>query len=663
MADTTTRFTAGAIVPDLQVWGGYQRFEFNDHFVKLQAYNKFVPFGGNSSVTSIESLNNNLAGFRFRHVTSPTSPNNYGTFSLNRFDNAADTTGTEIFLYDTGNLYLRNLVFMQENLSMGGKKIVSVATPVAGTDAANKDYVDSMSSGGTVTLTGNVTGSGPVGTPFATLLTLRLNEIAVPNGDVSMAGRKLTGLGNGTLTGDGVNLGQMTSAISSAVSAGTITLTGNVTGSGTVGSSFATTIASRLNQIPTPTGAVNMNSQNMVSLGNVGIGVASPGVPLQFANVVDLSKIALYRTAANDYQFFGFGISSGTLRYSVDALVSNHVFYAAASSTTANELFRISGNGTCNVSGNLGIDVPAPTISLQFSNALDTCKLALYQGAANKYQVHGFGVESGILRYSIASSSNAHVFYAGTSSTTANELFRITGAGNVGIGGVSAPNTYLQFPNDLDNCKISLYQSAANKFQVFGFGISSGTLRYSVGGSSNSHTFYCGASSTTSTELFRIDGTGYATVKGGAGTLYSRVPSIQIHSSPAGATTVLSGMWTKLNGSTAAAPGAVQFTTTNNRITYTGSEVSFPPCYGMVSANLGLRMSAVTSILVGIYKNGSLINASVRDCSNVNTTSSFPVVLPALMVDVEPGDYFEVWASTLGATVTIVALSLSFDAC
>lgn len=651
MADTTTRFTAGAIVPDLQVWGGYQRFEFNDHFVKLQAYNKFVPFGGNSSVTSIESLNNNLAGFRFRHVTSPTSPNNYGTFSLNRFDNAADTTGTEIFLYDTGNLYLRNLVFMQENLSMGGKKIVSVATPVAGTDAANKDYVDSMSGGGTVTLTGNVTGSGPVGTPFATTivstldqiptptaavamggfkltglgtgtlgtdgvnltqmntaisagvsagtitltgnvtgsgtvgssfattLALRLNQILTPNAAVAMGGFKLTGLGTGTVGTDAVNLTQMNSAISSAVSAGTITLTGNVTGSGTVGSSFATTIASRLNQIPTPTGAVNMNSQNMVSLGNVGIGVASPGVPLQFANVVDLSKIALFRTSANDYQFYGFGVSGGTLRYSVDALVSNHVFYAGASSTTA------------------------------------------------------------------------------------NELFRITGAGNVGIGGVSAPNTYLQFPDDLDNCKISLYQSAANKFQVFGFGISSGTLRYSVGGSSNSHTFYCGASSTTSTELFRIDGTGYATVKGGAGTLYSRVPSIQIHSSPAGATTVLSGMWTKLNGSTAAAPGAVQFTTTNNRITYTGSEVSFPPCYGMVSANLGLRMSAVTSILVGIYKNGSLINASVRDCSNVNTTSSFPVVLPALMVDVEPGDYFEVWASTLGATVTIVALSLSFDAC
>lgn len=641
MADTATRFTAGAIVPALEVWGGYQRFEFDDHFVKLQAYNKFIPFGLNSSVINIESLNNNLAGFRFRHVTSPTSPNNYGTFSLNRFDNAADTTGTEIFLYDTGNLYLRNLVFMQENLSMGGKKIVSVATPVAGTDAANKDYVDSMSGGGTVTLTGNVTGSGPVGTPFATLLTLRLNEIAIPNGDVSMAGRKLTGLGNGTLTGDGVNLGQMTSAISagtitltgnvtgsgtvgssfattlalrlnqiltptaavsmnnqkitnlangtvsgdgvnfgqltSAISAGTITLTGNVTGSGTVGTSFATTIASRLNQIPTPTGAVNMNSQNMVSLGNVGIGVASPGVPLQFANVVDLSKIALFRTSANDYQFYGFGVSSGTLRYSVDALISNHVFYAGASSTTA------------------------------------------------------------------------------------NELFRITGAGNVGIGGVSAPNTYLQFPDDLDNCKISLYQSAANKFQVFGFGISSGTLRYSVAASGNSHKFYCGASSTTSTELFEINGEGYATVKEGTGTIYGRRPSAHISTTSNGSV-ASAGLFVKLNCTTAATAGSVQCTTSSNRITYTGSELG-GACVGMVSASAGVSCTVGTLINVGIYKNGTtLLNASV----SVNAVSSLTVytlTIPNIMVSLSPGDYVEVWALTAAAgTLTTHSLNLSWFA-
>lgn len=645
MAETTTKFTAGAIVPALEVWGGYQRFEFNDHFVKLQAYNKFIPFGLNSSVINIESLNNNLGGFRFRHVTSSTSPNNYGTFSLNHFDNAADTTGTEIFLYDTGSFYLKKPVFMQEDLSMGGTKIVNLATPVAGTDAANKDYVDSMSGGGTVTLTGNVTGSGPVGTPFATLLTLRLNEITIPNGDVSMAGRKLTGLGNGTLTGDAVNLGQMTSAISagtitltgnvtgsgtvgssfattlalrlnqiltpnaavamggfkltglatgtvgtdavnltqmnsaisSAVSAGTITLTGNVTGSGTVGSSFATTIASRLNQIPTPTGAVNMNSQNMISLGNVGIGVASPGVPLQFANVVDLSKIALYRSSANDYQFFGFGISSGTLRYSVDALVSNHVFYAGASSTTA------------------------------------------------------------------------------------NELFRITGAGNVGIGGVSAPNTYLQFPDDLDNCKISLYQTAANKFQVFGFGISSGTLRYSVAGSGNSHKFYCGTSSTTSTELFEINGAGYATVKEGTGTIYGRRPSAHISTTSNGSV-ASAGLFVKLNCTTAATAGAVQCTTSSNRITYTGSELG-GACVGMVSASAGVSCTVGTLINIGIYKNGTtLLNASV----SVNAVSSLTVytlTIPNIMVSLSPGDYVEVWALTAAAgTLTTHSLNLSWFA-
>lgn len=579
MADTITRFTAGAIVPALEVWGGYQRFEFNDHFVKLQAYNKFIPFGLNSSVTSIESLNNNLAGFRFRHVTSPTSPNNYGTFSLNRFDNAADTTGTEIFLFDTGNFYLRNPVFMQENLSMGGKKIVSVATPTAGTDAANKDYVDSISPGGTVTLTGNVTGSGPVGTPFATTIVSTLDQIPTPTTNVAMGGFKITGLGTGTAGTDGVNVTQMTSAISAGVSAGTITLTGNVTGSGTVGSSFATTLALRLNQILTPTGAVNMNSQNMINAGNIGIGVASPVNGIEFPGTTANAKICLWRGGGitNDFQIFGFGITTGTLKYTVNSAASNHVFYCGASSTTS------------------------------------------------------------------------------------TELFRITGTGNVGIGGI-VPNVSLQFPDTLDNCKISLYQTAPNKFQVFGFGISSGTLRYSVGSSSNSHTFYCGASSTTSTELFEINGAGYSTVKQGTGTIYCRRPSAHINWS--GTLSVASGgSWVKLNCSTVATSGAVQCTTSTNRITYTGSDLG-TACVGMVSGSASISLTANAILNVGVYKNGTtLLGSFVTSGETIPALTVCCLTVPNIMVSLSPGDYVELWAQTSSSgNISTHALNLSWFA-
>jgi len=579
MADTITRFTAGAIVPALEVWGGYQRFEFDDHFVKLQAYNKFVPFGGNSSVTSIESINNNLAGFRFRHVTDPTSPNNYGTFSLNFFNNAADTTGTNIFIYELGDFHFAEAVSMLQNLTMMGNRIINVAAGIAGTDAVNVDQMNAaVAIGGSVTLTGDVTGSGTAGTPFATTLTLRLNEILVPNGDVSLNSKKINSLANGTLSSDGVNLGQMNSAISSAVSAGTITLTGNVTGSGTVGSSFATTLTLRLNQILTPNAAVNMSSQNLVSVGNIGVGVASP------------------------------------------------------------------------------------TLGIQFPNTVDDCKLCLYQNSANSFQVYGFGVTPATLKYSVGNSVASHVFYCGASSTTSTELFRITGTGNVGIGGVTSPNVSLQFTDVIDTCKISLYQTAANKFQVFGFGITSGTLRYSVASASNAHVFYAGTSSTTSAEMFRIE-SNYATVDEGVGTIYGRRPSAHISMYAGNTNTTSVGLWVKLNCSTTATAGAVQCSTSANRITFTGSDLG-TACVGMVSGSATLSFSVDASSLIGIYKNGTtLLNSAVTSLGIVTSGRGYTITIPNIMVSLSPGDYVEIWALTnASGTITTQHMNLAWHA-
>lgn len=66
---------------------------------------------------------------------------------------------------------------------------------------------------------------------------------------------------------------------------------------------------------------------------------------IEFTNSVTSRKLALYSTAANNYQFYGWGISNGQLRYNVDSTVSDHVFYAGTSTTTQNELARIKGSG------------------------------------------------------------------------------------------------------------------------------------------------------------------------------------------------------------------------------------------------------------------------------------------------------------------------------
>lgn len=87
--------------------------------------------------------------------------------------------------------------------------------------------------------------------------------------------------------------------------------------------------------------------------GNVGIGTATPGAPLQFANTLVNRKVVLYDANNNDHQYYGFGINGGTLRYQVDDVAANHIFYAGVNASASNELFRIQGNGNAILAGTL----------------------------------------------------------------------------------------------------------------------------------------------------------------------------------------------------------------------------------------------------------------------------------------------------------------------
>lgn len=79
--------------------------------------------------------------------------------------------------------------------------------------------------------------------------------------------------------------------------------------------------------------------------------------------------------------------------------------------------------------------------------------------------------------------------------------------GNVGIGNAS-PHAPLQFINTSASRKIVFYESGDNDHQFFGFGTNSGILRYQVPSTTSNHVFYTGDSDVSSTELFRIKGTG-----------------------------------------------------------------------------------------------------------------------------------------------------------
>jgi hypothetical protein len=84
--------------------------------------------------------------------------------------------------------------------------------------------------------------------------------------------------------------------------------------------------------------------------------------------------------------------------------------------------------------GNMGIGTETPNAHLQFASTIANRKLVLYEEGNNDHQFMGFGINGGVLRYQAANSTVDHVFYVGTGTSSSNELFRIRGTGNVGIG-------------------------------------------------------------------------------------------------------------------------------------------------------------------------------------------------------------------------------------
>ena len=84
--------------------------------------------------------------------------------------------------------------------------------------------------------------------------------------------------------------------------------------------------------------------------------------------------------------------------------------------------------------GNVGIGTTAPNALLQMGNTVSNRKIVLFDIANNNHQFYGFGINNATLRYQVDATTASHVFYAGTGSTSSNELMRIQGNGNVGIG-------------------------------------------------------------------------------------------------------------------------------------------------------------------------------------------------------------------------------------
>lgn len=127
---------------------------------------------------------------------------------------------------------------------------------------------------------------------------------------------------------------------------------------------------------------------------------------------------------------------------------------------------------------NVGINTTTPNGELTISpTAVKNRKIVLWDGGINNdHQYYGLGVNGNTFRYQVDQTASNHIWYAGTSTTTSQELMRLTGTGFLGIG-TAAPAQKLHIDGE-DNPRIVLRSTSnaiVGRGGIIAFRESSGT--------------------------------------------------------------------------------------------------------------------------------------------------------------------------------------------
>ncbi|WP_054509917.1 hypothetical protein [Chryseobacterium sp. ERMR1:04] len=153
--------------------------------------------------------------------------------------------------------------------------------------------------------------------------------------------------------------------------------------------------------------------------------------------------VKLYNPTNATYALGNIYTTSGTLNS--NRVVNQATFPLTFTNSLVNG-FSVGGStfSVDALNSRVGIGTAAPHAQLHLGSTLANRKIVLYETGDNDNEFYGFGVNSGIMRYQADRTTTDHVFYAGlTGGAGSNELMRIKGTGNVGIG-TSAPENRFQ---------------------------------------------------------------------------------------------------------------------------------------------------------------------------------------------------------------------------
>jgi predicted nucleic acid-binding Zn-ribbon protein len=521
-------------------------------------------------------------------------------------------------------LSLDQIPLATSNVNINTHRIINVVDPVSAQDGATKHYIDNS----TITLTGNVTGSGLVNGSFATILNMTLDTIPHPVTDVSLNSHKITSLATPTVSTDAATKGY----VDSAVVAGTIVLTGNVTGSGVIGTPFATTLVLSLDQITVAAANVNLNTHKLI-------------------NVVDPTSA---QDAATKHYVDG-AISAGTIVLTGDVTGSGVIGAPLATALSTNISVHGSNNSQTFTFNNTSSEFDIVNSFVPTLANTSTTSSYLKNNAGHGYRFRQVTSLGGAVtgdfffdQFLGGGGSPTNLIHFDATANNFTILWDTNFSGSIFCG------LSLKFGNYALNRKISLFETVANDHQYYGFGINLATLRYQVDSTASDHVFYAGTSSTTSNEVGRIKGTGDCIIPG---TSYAKnlCGCIAMTNNATGFTA--NNTWVKATGTTTSSY-VNGFTASTNRLTYTDATQS--PVRAKVSATVSWTYNSIFGdvIYFGIVKNGT---PTAYYLPKTNSgLGVYQITSLEIILNFATNDYVEIWGqATGGSTITPWGMSLT----